>query len=62
MRIIEWGLLKEAIECCKVYGAKKHNYLKFITSQTRNIQMQITFNDKTFGDDNILMYLNRLNK
>ncbi len=24
------GLLKEVIEYCKVYGAKKHNYLKFI--------------------------------
>ncbi len=52
MRIIEWGLLKEVIEYCKEYGAKKH-YLKFITTQTKNIQMQITFNDLTFGDDNI---------
>ncbi len=44
MRIIEWGLLKEVIEYL-VYDAKKHNYLKLITSQTRNIQMHITFND-----------------
>ncbi len=62
MRIIEWGLLKEVIEYYKVYGAKIHNYLKFIKSQTRNIQMQTILNDKTFGDVNILMYSNRLNK